>query len=150
VDKQHGRVEIRQLWVAPAGELAEYLAAEWGWVGVAQVGWLRRLTRRGGQWHDEQVTLVTSAGAARLPAAEVLATLRGHWGIENRVHRVRDVSYDEDRLHGRQIAWALAWGRNTAMSLIRKADVGYIPDAISYASAHFQEVIGWLTDKWEN
>jgi hypothetical protein len=150
VDKQRGRVEIRQLWVVEAGELADYLAAEWGGVGVQQVGWLRRLTRRGGQWQEEQVTIVTTATTRRLPAAAVLATLRGHWSIENRVPRVRDVSLDEDRPHGRQRAWVLAWARNTAISLIRKADVGYIPDAISYASAHFQEVLGWLTDKWEN
>ena len=29
--------------------------------------------------------------------SEVLARGRGHWEIENRVHYVRDFSYDEDR-----------------------------------------------------
>ncbi|PHP52324.1 hypothetical protein BW737_010320 [Actinomyces ruminis] len=31
------------------------------------------------------------------PPETVAAWTRGHWAIENRVYRVRDVTYDEDR-----------------------------------------------------
>jgi hypothetical protein len=50
------------------------------------------------------------------------------WTIENGVFRVRDVSYDEDRLHGRQIGYGLSMVRNVAINLIRAASYPYIPD----------------------
>jgi len=33
----------------------------------------------------------------RLMAIRLLDVARGHWGIENRSHYVRDVTFDEDR-----------------------------------------------------
>jgi predicted transposase YbfD/YdcC len=152
VDKSRGRIEIRQVWVVAAAELAPYLAAEWGWVAVQQVAWVRRMVqrRRNQAWTAQMVTVVTSVPARQMKAADLLSSVRGHWRIENRVHRVRDVSYDEDRLHGRQIAQALAWARNTAISLIRRAKFAYIPDGWSFAAANGEVVLGWLTDKPEN
>ncbi len=52
--------------------------------------------------------MVTSVSGQQLAAVDLLALVRGHWGIENQVHRVRDASYDEVRQHGRQIAQGLA------------------------------------------
>ena len=51
----------------------------------------------------------------------VAAWIQGHWGIENRLHWVRDVVFDEDRhqlrtANGPEIMAAL---RNLAISLIR-------------------------------
>jgi predicted transposase YbfD/YdcC len=36
-------------------------------------------------------------GPDQADAATLLRLLRGHWGIENRLHWVRDVTFDEDR-----------------------------------------------------
>ena len=49
--------------------------------------------------------------------------LRGHWGIENRAHHVRDVVFDEDRCQVRSGAapQVLAAGRNLAIALLRRA-----------------------------
>jgi hypothetical protein len=58
----------------------------------------------------------------------VAAYLRDHWAIENGVFRVRDVSYDEDRLHGRTIGLGLALIRNTAINLLRQQGYRFIPD----------------------
>ena len=51
----------------------------------------------------------------------VAAWIQGHWGIENRLHWVRDVVFDEDRhqlrtANGPKVMAAL---RNLAISLIR-------------------------------
>ena len=51
----------------------------------------------------------------------VAAWIQGHWGIENRLHWVRDVVFDEDRHqlrtgNGPKVMAAL---RNLAISLIR-------------------------------
>ena len=61
-------------------------------------------------------------------AASIAQLLRGHWAIENGLFRVRDVTYDEDRLHGRQIAYGLSMLRNVVINVIRGAGYRYIPD----------------------
>lgn len=47
--------------------------------------------------------------------------MRGHWSIENKLHWVRDVDYDEDRCQIRVGAGpqVMATLRNTAISLLR-------------------------------
>ena len=54
----------------------------------------------------------------------IAAWIQGHWGIENRLHWVRDVIFDENRhqqrtANGPQVMAAL---RNLAISLIRLFD----------------------------
>src|SRR6266540_6974446 len=66
IEKSRGRLEIRELWVVEAGELGAYLAADWGWQGVAQIGWLRRWRKKRPHecWRVEEVTVVISREAA--------------------------------------------------------------------------------------
>jgi predicted transposase YbfD/YdcC len=143
-DKGHGRLEYRELWVVPAGDLGPYLAAEWGWQDSTQIGWIRRYRKRirDAHWRMEEHTVVTSAGT--LAPAELLSHLRAHWTIENRVHYPRDVSWQEDRYHGRAIGPILAWARNLALTLMRQQQFAYVPDAWSYLSAHGDEALRWL------
>ncbi len=53
--------------------------------------------------------------------AEILALNRGHWEIENRLHHVRDWSWDEDRSRVRsgKLPRNLACLSNAAISIIR-------------------------------
>jgi predicted transposase YbfD/YdcC len=66
---------------------------------------------------------ITALSPNQADAAAVLTALRGHWGIENRAHWVRDVSFDEDRCQVRSGAapQVLAAGRNLAIALLRRA-----------------------------
>ncbi|MGQ9555967.1 MAG: hypothetical protein ACUVWR_17845 [Anaerolineae bacterium] len=51
------------------------------------------------------------------------------WRIrEKRVFWVRDVSYGEDRLHGRKIGLGLASLRSGAINIIRRLGHRYLPD----------------------
>jgi predicted transposase YbfD/YdcC len=65
-----------------------------------------------------------------MTAASLSINVRGHWGIENKSHYVRDTVYQED--HGQ--AWAgegphaLASLRNLAISLIRLKNVNAIKE----------------------
>jgi hypothetical protein len=57
---------------------------------------------------------------------------RGHWSIENRLHYVRDVTFDEDRStvrkgNGAQVMASL---RNLAISILRMAGARYIAPAL--------------------
>ena len=82
---------------ARAGEAGEHEAP---WPHLAQVCRVRRQRvdvrtgrdRGGGHLRRHQ----PAAGAGRRRRG-CCALLRGHWGIENRLHWVRDVTFDEDR-----------------------------------------------------
>ena len=63
--------------------------------------------------------------------AQLAAWIRGHWPIENKIHWVRDVTYDEDRSQirtgtGPQVMAAL---RNAAIGALRTAGVTNIAAA---------------------
>ena len=69
----------------------------------------------------EVVYLVCSLPMEQAQPEQVAAWVQGHWGIENRLHWVRDVVFDEDRHqlrtgNGPQVMATL---RNLAISLIR-------------------------------
>ncbi len=70
-----------------------------------------------------------------LSAAQAATCLRRHWSIENRVFCVRDVTMQEDRLHGRLIAPNLSSIRNAALNLLRTLPAADIPDARRFMAA---------------
>ena len=63
--------------------------------------------------------IVTSLTAAEAGPQRLLDLSRTHWAIENRLHYVRDVSFNEDRCRVRSGARALAAIRNLVLYLIR-------------------------------
>ena len=64
---------------------------------------------------------VTSLAPADADAKALLALIRGHWGIENRLHYVRDVTFEEDRSQMRSgaIPQTFAACRNLVIGLLR-------------------------------
>ncbi len=117
VDQHGGRIEQRRLWVS------QLLVGYSDWPYLAQVCRLERIVRTKGKTRRELACAVTSLPPAQASPQRLLALWRGHWGIENRVHWVRDVTFDEDRFQVRtgsapQIMAAL---RNLTISVIRLA-----------------------------
>jgi hypothetical protein len=101
--------------------------AHLGWPHLAQVCRVerRRATVRRGQAVTTEVEVsyaITSLPPRRASAAVLLRLLRGHWGIENGAHWVRDVTFDEDRCQIRSGAapQAVAACRNLAIALLRR------------------------------
>jgi hypothetical protein len=112
------------------------------------MGWIRRYRThpRDTHWTVDEHTFVTSH--ADLSPAALLYHLRAHWTIENRVHYPRDVSWREDRYHGRAIGPMLAVLRNLALTLMRHHQPGmFVPDVWVYLSAHAEEALLWLVGK---
>jgi len=88
----HGdRQEVRQLRVS--SDLNDW--AEWPY--LAQVGELIHTWTRKGETRREVSYLITSLPRQQAGPRRLLRLIRGHWGIENRLHWVRDVTFDEDR-----------------------------------------------------
>ena len=130
-EKGHGRLECRELWVVDSQDITTYLAEEWQWPGVQLGGRVRRSRWTGNpEGGDSQKTWtwVSSLSPAVGTPERIAQELRGHWAVENGIFRVRDVTYDEDRLHGRKIGHSLAILRNVAITLIRREGYPYIPD----------------------
>lgn len=94
----------------------------------------REVTRyhRGNKSHSVEIAYgVTSLKQEQASAERLLELNRRHWEIENRVHYVRDVTYDEDRCririgNGPQMMASI---RNLAIGIARMMGFLYIPEA---------------------
>jgi hypothetical protein len=77
---------------------------------------------------------LTSMPPDRATPEQVLDHNRAHWKIENCLHYVRDMTYDEDRSQVRrgQRPHAMATVRNVAISLLRLAGADSIAAATRY------------------
>jgi predicted transposase YbfD/YdcC len=116
VEKGHGRTHDRRHLVAST-DLTGYL----DWPGLAQVFRLERTWRAAGLDHRQVAYGITSLPPAVADAARLLALKRGHWRVENRLHRTKDVALGEDASTVRLGAgpMVLAVLRDTALSLLR-------------------------------
>jgi predicted transposase YbfD/YdcC len=95
-----------------------------GWVdfpGSAQVIQIRRTRTVNGRKHIEVVYAICSLAMTDAQPAAIAAWIQGHWGIENQLHWVRDVVFDEDRhqLRAGNGPQVMATLRNTAISVHR-------------------------------
>lgn len=130
-------MEVRSL------EATERLMGYLDWPGLRQVCRIRRERTVAGQCSSEIVYAITSLGAERAGPQRLLQISRGHWGIENRLHCVRDLTLQEDRCRVRSPAGAqgLAALRNAALTVLRRLGFDNIRAGLEYCSAHRQKLI---------
>jgi hypothetical protein len=116
------------------------------WPAVAQVGRLERTVTRHGEASVEVQYLITSVPRERAGAATLLGWARGHWGIENRLHYVRDATMGEDANRtrtgsGPQVLAAL---RNLAISKLRSEAATNIAAGLRRNAARVGDLIASL------
>jgi predicted transposase YbfD/YdcC len=94
----------------------------------------------------EVVYLITSADHQAAPPATLAAWVQGHWGIENRLHWIRDVTYDEDRSQVRtgNSPHVMATLRNTAISLLRLTGVENIAQRLRHHARNPETILNLL------
>lgn len=129
-EKGHGRTTVWQVTTQPAQD----------WIGFPHAKQTIRLTRdrhdhKTGAKTREHVFAITSLTADQATPEQLAGYIRGHWGIENRLHWVRDVTYREDASqvrtgHG---AHVMASVRNLAISIHRLAGATNIAEALRTA-----------------
>jgi predicted transposase YbfD/YdcC len=115
-ERGHGRDERRTLKVtAVAAGLAFPHAAQ-----AIQIVRRRRISGRK-KWSRETVYAITSLTAIQASPAGLAAIIRGHWMIEDRLHWVRDMDFDEDRSQVRTASGprVMATLRNLALTILR-------------------------------
>lgn len=115
---------------------------------MAQVCRITRERIVRGKTSTETVYAITSLTADEAGAARLLELSREHWGIENKLHYVRDVTCREDQArtsagHGPQVLAAL---RNTALTLLRR--LGFKPaEGFEHFAEHRQAAIAAVSGK---
>jgi predicted transposase YbfD/YdcC len=126
-DRSHGRRVRRTVKAVQAPEWIDF-------PGAAQIIQLRRTRTIKGRKTTEVVYAVCSLDMIAASPATVATWIQGHWSIENSLHWVRDVTFDEDRHqlrtgNGPQVMACL---RNTAISLLRLAGHTKIATALRH------------------
>ncbi len=126
LNKGHGRIEKRRLVTTIM--LTEHLV----WPGARQVCQLTRTITRKGVTTNEVQYAIASVGRDRADAARLMKWWRGHWGIENRLHWVRDESFGEDRCRVRtgNAPHVLAGVRNMIINWLRSHRTENIAEAL--------------------
>jgi len=131
-DRHGDRREVRKLQASTA--LCTYL----DWPDVGQVCKIERVSVRKGTQTRQVRYAITSLGQQVGPDA-LLRHVRGHWGIENRLHYVRDVTLGEDASQVRKAS------APEVMAALRSAVVGMLrQDGWTNIAAGLRHV-GWQT-----
>lgn len=101
-----------------------------------------------GKTSVETVYAITSLTTDEAGPERLLQLSRDHWGIENKLHYVRDVTCREDQArtnvgHAPQVLAAL---RNTTLTLLRR--LGYKPvEGLEHFAEHRQAAIDLVMGK---
>lgn len=157
LDAHKGRVEKRTYQVTDNADLLEYL----NWPGLTHVF---KCTRKVTDKKTGKPSMQIAYGIARLfylhldgqvdrqvdrkikASDEVARILRGHWQIENNLHRKRDVVWNEDKStirtkSGPQVMSALT---NLVTSIFHRGNVKSFPSANRRFRAQTQELFAFL------
>jgi predicted transposase YbfD/YdcC len=143
VTEEHdrGRIKRRSCWITSA-EGIDFPHAR-------QAAIIRReiFEISGDRISKEHALILTSRKPEKMTAADVNRHIRGHWGIENKNHYVRDTVFRED--HGQ--AWAgdgpqaLASLRNLALGLFRMKNVKAIKETAEWVCRDQARALQFMT-----
>lgn len=93
VNKNHGRLEIRQCWAISDEEYLNYLREREKWPEIKTLAMIRSERRIGERVEVKFRYFISSLSAS---AKKILNSRRTHWTIENQLHWVLDVAFRED------------------------------------------------------
>ena len=119
IEKDHGRIETRQaLWVSDLSWLDKKLREHWP--KLAGVGMIERRREINGHVSSERAFYIGSKGI--VTAESFAKAARSHWGIENSLHWVLDVTFREDdcRVRKDHAPHNFAALRKFALTLLRQ------------------------------
>jgi predicted transposase YbfD/YdcC len=119
VSKGHGRIESRECWTTSDPEYLKYIATLADWQGLQSIAMVETVRRIGEQATTTRRHFISSLQS---DAERMLRTVRSHWGIENKVHWVLDITFREDdsRIRRGNGAENFAVLRHIALNLLKQ------------------------------
>jgi predicted transposase YbfD/YdcC len=116
VEKDHGRLETRRYYQS---DCLEWFADKEKWAGLASVGMVESVRELAGKTTVERRYYLSSL---KLGVETFARAVRGHWGVENKLHWVLDVCFGEDQSRAREgyAAENLATLRRLALNLLKQ------------------------------
>ena len=93
VSKGHGRIETRECWTTSDPEYLKYIATLADWRGLQSIAMVQAVRQIGKQTTTTRRYFISSL---ETNAGLMLRAVRSHWGIENKVHWVLDITFRED------------------------------------------------------
>ena len=116
VEKDHGRIETRRYYQS---DQLDWFADRADWEGLCSVGMVEALREVGGKQSVERRYYLSSLS---LDVESFARAVRGHWGVENKLHWVLDVQMGEDQSRARAgyAAENLATLRRLALNLLKR------------------------------
>ena len=151
-DKAHGRREKRTIETTTA---LNQVLAQLGWSSVQQVFRITRERKLRDRVTGELKTTtevaygITDLTRQQADAERLLNFNRGHWGIENKVHYPRDVTFGED-VHQAKLGngpQLLAAVRNTAITICRLYNYVNLAEArriFAWDSQRLFDILGYV------
>lgn len=144
IDRWKGVIEKREVRIS--ADLTDYLS----WPGLTHVWWMKKTVTQG-----KKTIITESVGIAGLPeeiiegkdvAEEVTGYIRGHWGIETRLHRQRDVVFNEDHsmIRAGHAPQTMAILRNIVTSVFHRGTVRNFRSAMRKFAADPTELFQFL------
>jgi predicted transposase YbfD/YdcC len=119
VEKDHGRIEIRECWTISDPAFLAYLRTVDAWTNLTTVALVKRERRLNDTVTTEQAFYITSLSNV---ATVILDATRQHWGIENALHWILDVAFSEDssRIRVDNAPQNVAILRHMALNLLKQ------------------------------
>jgi predicted transposase YbfD/YdcC len=138
-DGDHGRIEIRRLWVCWEVRLLGELAGQWP--GLKSLILVERTRELNGHRSVERHYYISSLDR-RTKAKRLAGYIRGHWSVENNLHWQLDVSFREDERRIRKGHGAENFSRLTriALNLLKSEKTAAVGIAIK------RQKCGWNND----
>ena len=116
IEQSRGRTELREYHVMPAGDMVKQFPM---WKGLSTLG--VAIGYRRDSKGNESLEYRYYISSAALTEEQFAKGVRGHWGIENQLHWVLDVTMKEDAcpIHRGDAAQILATVRHMALNMLR-------------------------------
>ena len=119
VNKNHGRLEIRQCWATSDADYLAYPREGSQWHGLQSLAMIVTERQEGDKVEVKTRYFISSLAA---PAKTILKSKRTHWSIENQLHWVLDIAFREDasRVRKDHAPENLAILRHMALNLLKQ------------------------------
>ncbi len=136
-EKDHGRLETRKVWVCVVGR---WVKAAKDWPGLRQAVVVESTRQIAGAITTERRYYIASHRA--LDARRTAEAIRHHWGIENQVHWVLDVVFNEDQCRIREEEGPENFGRLRRF-VLNKLRAYRDPDGKKHSLRMKRKKCGW-------